>query len=145
MLLNGYTNARDVLLFVFYSEVFNFFFWFVKFAPLFFLWYPIHRAQWFQGGESVDYFRRRHALYTYRDSPKYKDPNYSRCVVPDTTDAGSCVVMPRSARRGGLASERRERSISAVSWPILLKLDETTSTRVEESVHSAQYQLQSPP
>ena len=45
---------------VFVSECLNFIIWFVKFAPLFLLLFPIHRAQWHHGGSLSDYlcFRR---------------------------------------------------------------------------------------
>ena len=115
-----------MLLFVFYSEVFNFFFWFVKFAPLFVLraparsrglfetprrrWYPIHRAQWFQGGETIDYFKGTLSINTYAQTDKYQNPDFPRCVVPETKDVHS--AQWRHARGGAPLGARRGRGPS---------------------------------
>ena len=48
-------QRHHAALLIFYSEVINFWFWFVKFTPLFLVLYPIHRAQWYQGGSLADY------------------------------------------------------------------------------------------
>ena len=61
----------------------------MKFAPLFLLLFPIHRAQWFQGGDLADYLLCRRGWYSYVDSPNYGNPDFPRCVAPEATHATS--------------------------------------------------------
>ncbi|KAH8048354.1 voltage-gated potassium channel [Aureococcus anophagefferens] len=63
---------------IFFSELVNFFLWFLKFAPLFLLLFPIHRAQWFQGGDLADYLLCKRGWCAYLDSPNYGNPDFPR-------------------------------------------------------------------
>ncbi|KAH8069403.1 hypothetical protein JL721_5963 [Aureococcus anophagefferens] len=66
------------------SEGLNFFVWFLKMFPLFFLLFPVDRAVWFQGGALGDYALCRRSLAAYRRSPRFLDASFPRCVEPET-------------------------------------------------------------
>lgn len=68
-----------VLYQVLYSELVNFVSWFIRFTPLFLLLFPIHRAQWYQGGTLKDYFLLRKSCRGVVVDAR------SPCVVPETT------------------------------------------------------------
>lgn len=81
----GHSNARQLVWKgIVFSEAFNFVGWFLKFAPLFAGLYPLHRAQWFEGGSVGDYASGRRSLGSYRTSPNYLDAAFPRCVVPES-------------------------------------------------------------
>ena len=83
--LQGYRNPQTaVVKRILVAELVNFFVWFLKFAPLFLILYPIHRAQWYCGGDLSDYVLRRRALLAYRTSENYRDDRFPRCVTPET-------------------------------------------------------------
>ena len=68
------------------SEGLNFFVWFLKMFPLFFLLFPVDRARWFQGGALGDYVLCRRSLAAYRRSPHFLDASFPRCVEPETRE-----------------------------------------------------------
>jgi len=96
------------------SEFINFFFWFIKFIPLFLFLYPIHRAQWYQGGSYTEYFccsffankqydtslsaannyssHSNKSCWNYTSSPNYLNPRFPRCVRPETRKCASAKV-----------------------------------------------------
>ena len=76
-------RPAGVLLNMATSELVNFFVWFVKFLPLFVILYPIHRAQWYQGGPLKDYLLCKRSL-NYRKSVNYKNEKFPRRVEPET-------------------------------------------------------------
>ena len=80
----GVPPGHIILFYICASEAFNFFFWFVKFTPIFLIKYPIDRAIWFQGGTLKDYLLFRRPCSSYVSSHKYKDPDFPRCVLPET-------------------------------------------------------------
>ena len=85
--LRGYRNPQTaVVRRILVAELVNFFVWFLKFAPLFLILYPIHRAQWYCGGDLSDYVLRRRALLAYRTSENYRDEMFPRCVTPETRE-----------------------------------------------------------
>ena len=103
-------QRHHAALLIFYSEVINFWFWFVKFTPLFLVLYPIHRAQWYQGGTLADYLLCRKSCCSYKRSQAYKDPQYPRCVRPDTNKISETgLTNLRGLARGGELSTIRRR------------------------------------
>ena len=103
-------QRHHAALLIFYSEVINFWFWFVKFTPLFLVLYPIHRAQWYQGGSLADYLLCRKSCCSYKRSQAYKDPQYPRCVRPDTNKISETgLTNLRGLARGGSLSTIRRR------------------------------------
>lgn len=80
----GVPPGHIILFYICASEAFNFIFWFAKFTPLFLIKYPIDRAIWFQGGTLKDYLLFRRSCSSYVSSHKYKDPDFPRCVLPET-------------------------------------------------------------
>ena len=83
---------------------------FVKFTPLFLVLYPIHRAQWYQGGSLADYLLCRKSCCSYKRSQAYKDPQYPRCVRPDTNKRSETgLTNLRGLARGGSLSTIRRR------------------------------------
>ena len=78
--------------------------------PLFLVLYPIHRAQWYQGGSLADYLLCRKSCCGYKRSKAYKDPQYPRCVRPDTTKISETgLTNLRGLARGGSLSTIRRR------------------------------------
>ncbi|KAH8073688.1 voltage-gated potassium channel [Aureococcus anophagefferens] len=77
-----------VLYHVLYSELVNFVSWFIRFTPLFLLLFPIHRAQWYQGGRSGLPLLRRSCRGVVVDAR-------SPCVVPETTALRSARLPSR--------------------------------------------------
>ena len=103
-------QRHHAALLIFYSEVINFWFWFVKFTPLFLVLYPIHKAQWYKGGSLADYLLCRRSCCEYKRSQAYKDPQYPRCVRPDTNKISeSGLTNLRGLARGGSLSTIRRR------------------------------------
>ena len=100
--LKGYRNPRKTVVNrIIVSELFNFFVWFVKFAPLFLALYPIHRAQWYQGGELVDYLLCRRSCSAYKSSQKYRDKTFPRCVNPETKRLQGTLFSNLRKEHGG--------------------------------------------
>ena len=82
--LAGYRSPqKTVVSRILVSEAVNFFIWFLKFAPLFLILYPIHRAQWFQGGDLKDYVLCRRSFFVSH-TPNFRDKDFPRCVRPET-------------------------------------------------------------
>ena len=82
----------------------------MKFTPLFLVLYPIHRAQWYQGGSLADYLLCRKSCCSYKRSQAYKDPQYPRCVRPDTNKISETgLTNLRGLARGGSLSTIRRR------------------------------------
>ena len=78
-----------VLYQVLYSELVNFVSWFIRFTPLFLLLFPIHRAQWYQGGTLKDYLLLRRSCRGVIVDAR------SPCVVPETTALRSARLPSR--------------------------------------------------
>ena len=78
-----------VLYHVLYSELVNFVSWFIRFTPLFLLLFPIHRAQWYQGGTLKDYLLLRRSCRGVVVDAR------SPCVVPETTALRSARLPSR--------------------------------------------------
>ena len=76
------------------SELLNFFFWFVKFFPLFVGLYPIHRAQWYVGGDVQEYLlcQRGNPFTCYRTSENFLNPEFPRRVEPETVKCSSAKM-----------------------------------------------------
>ena len=87
---------------ILFSELGNFFLWFVKFAPIYAVGFPLHRAQWFQGGTAGDYLLGRLSLWAYVDAPSHKRATYPRCVAPETSSvkAARLATTVRDVARG---------------------------------------------
>lgn len=100
------------------SEIINYFFWYVKFFPLFVALYPIHRAAWYQGGTLLDYLLCRVSWCSYRDSPNYLDPSFPRCAKPDRLVAqlrqNRCIPQISLMRPWTVKPEKIEAYISYV-------------------------------
>ena len=71
--------------------------WFAKFAPLFLVLFPLHRAQWYTGGAAADYACGRRSLWGYADSPAFVAGLH--CVRPVIDDDEPAHVY--SPRAGG--------------------------------------------